>query len=48
MNDGDTLEVVANCATFEDDVKKWCARLGKTLLYVKEEGAGVKRAMVQF
>jgi len=48
LKEGDTLEVVADCATFEDDVKKWCSRLNKTLVYVKDEGAGAKRVQVQF
>ena len=28
---GDILEVKANCDSFEDDVRRWCERLGKTL-----------------
>lgn len=26
MKPGDVLEVVADCATFEKDVKEWCTR----------------------
>jgi len=31
------LEVLADCPTFERDVRTWCERLGKTLLSVHEE-----------
>jgi TusA-related sulfurtransferase len=44
---GDVLEVVADCTTFEDDVRKWTERLKKTLVWVKDEGNGVKRIQVQ-
>ena len=33
---GNILEVLADCPTFEHDVRVWCERLGKTLLSVKE------------
>ena len=45
---GDVLEVVADCSTFENDVKNWCRRNSKTLLWIKDEGEGVKRCHVQF
>jgi len=45
---GDVLEVLADCSTFENDVKNWCRRNSKTLLWVKNEGEGVKRCQVQF
>jgi tRNA 2-thiouridine synthesizing protein A len=48
MKPGDTLEVMADCATFEADVKMWCDRMKKTLLWVREEGGGKKRAQIQF
>lgn len=44
---GDILEVSADCPTFEDDVRKWCDRLKKTLLWIKDEGNGRKRVQVQ-
>jgi len=37
---GDVLEVTADCATFEDDVRKWCDRMTKTLLAVNRAGNG--------
>lgn len=44
---GDVLSVQADCATFEDDVRKWCDRMGKTLLAVTHEG-DVVTAQIQF
>lgn len=38
MNPGDLMEVVADCATFEDDIRKWCERMNKTLLAIRHEG----------
>jgi len=35
---GDVLEVTADCPTFEDDVRNWCSRAGKTLLAVTLDG----------
>ena len=35
---GDILEVTADCPTFEDDVAKWAARTGKTLLAITRDG----------
>ena len=47
MKPGDVLEVVADCPTFEKDVRDWCARSRKALLWVKEEGTA-KRCQIQF
>lgn len=44
---GDTIEVVADCSTFEADVKGWCQRMKKILISMKDEGAGVKRATIK-
>jgi TusA-related sulfurtransferase len=48
LKPGDILEVVANCSTFENDVREWCARSGKTLLWLKDEGDGQKRVQIRF
>jgi tRNA 2-thiouridine synthesizing protein A len=48
MKPGDILEVVADCSTFEADVKDWCARAKKTMLWCKDEGAGKKRIQIKF
>ena len=47
LKPGDTLEVVADCATFENDVKGWCDRMGKTLLWLKDQGNGVTRCRIE-
>lgn len=47
MKSGDILEVVADCPTFEEDVRGWCARAKKVLLWIRED-AGAKRCQIQF
>ena len=44
---GDVLEVIADCPSFESDVKIWCQRMKKVLLWIRDEGGGVKRCQVQ-
>jgi len=44
---GDVLEVKGDCPTFEEDVRKWCKRMNKTLLAVTEQ-AGGKLIQIQF
>jgi len=48
MKPGDVLEVTADCPTFEKDVRDWCTRSKKVLLFVRDEGAGKKRCQIQF
>lgn len=47
LKQGDLLEVIADCPTFEKDVRDWCSRAKKTLLWVKAEGDS-KRCQIQF
>ena len=47
LKQGDTLEVVGDCPTFEKDVRAWCERLKKPLTWVRDEGKG-KRIQIQF
>lgn len=47
ISPGDVLEVTADCATFEDDVTKWCSRMNKTLLAVNKSGE-LTVAQIQF
>ncbi|MHB1698398.1 MAG: sulfurtransferase TusA family protein [bacterium] len=47
MKPGDILEIMADCATFENDVRDWCFRSKKMLMWIKEE-AGAKKAQIQF
>ncbi len=46
MNKGDVLEVLADCETFETDLKSWSQRSKKTVLWVKDE-EDHKRCQVQ-
>lgn len=46
MKPGDILEVVANCPTFEADVRNFCTSMQKALLFVKVEG-DAKRVQVR-
>jgi len=39
---GDIIEVTSDCATFEDDVRKWSSRTGHTLLAITRDGEAVK------
>ena len=48
MKPGDILEVLGDCPTFERDVRVWCERLNKVLLFVKDEGDKKKRIQIQF
>ena len=47
LNSGDVLEVLADCPTFEKDVRQWCERTKKTLLWIRDEN-GKKRCQIQF
>lgn len=47
MKPGDILEVLADCPTFEKDVRDWCSRARKTLLWIKPDGDS-KRVQIQF
>ena len=47
MKPGEILEVVADCSTFEKDVRDWVTRSKKVLLWMREEGAS-KRCQIQF
>lgn len=47
MKQGDILEVIGDCPTFEEDVRKWCERMKKTLLAVTQEG-DAKMVQIQF
>lgn len=48
MQPGDILEVIGNCPTFERDIRLWCERLGKTLMFIRDEGTGGIRCQIQF
>ncbi|MBM3744454.1 MAG: sulfurtransferase TusA family protein [Acidobacteria bacterium] len=42
MAKGDILEVIADCDTFENDVRAWCQRARKALLWIRSEGAAMR------
>jgi TusA-related sulfurtransferase len=46
MNKGDILEVMADCKSFESDLKGWSERSKKAVLWVREE-EDYKRCQVQ-
>ncbi len=47
MQPGDILEASADCASFEEDIRKWCERMSKTLLAINRDGEKVT-AQIQF
>ncbi|MGA2572250.1 MAG: sulfurtransferase TusA family protein [Terracidiphilus sp.] len=46
MKPGEILEVVADCPSFETDVRKFCESTNRALLFVKAEGNS-KRVQVR-
>lgn len=48
MKQGDILEVLGDCPTFERDIRVWCRRLGKIFISIKDEGKNKKRIQIQF
>jgi tRNA 2-thiouridine synthesizing protein A len=44
---GSTLEVIADCPSFPQDVQKWCANSGKVLVSLVDKD-GCKVATIQF
>ena len=48
MKTGDVLEVVGDCQTFESDVKIWCKRIKKTLLFIQHIENGRVKCQIQF
>ena len=47
MKAGETLEVTADCATFEKDIRDLCVRTKKVLLWIKDEPGGGKRCQIR-
>jgi tRNA 2-thiouridine synthesizing protein A len=43
----DVLEVIADCPDFEHDVRIWCERLDKQLLFMRNVN-GKKECQIQF
>jgi tRNA 2-thiouridine synthesizing protein A len=47
MDRGDILEVLGDCPTFEEDIRRWCKRLGRPVLSVKHENKNKKRIQIR-
>jgi tRNA 2-thiouridine synthesizing protein A len=47
MKAGEVLEVVADCPTFEKDMREWVTRSKKVLLFMKDEPGGGKRCQIR-
>ncbi len=47
LKPGDVLEVLSDCHSFPKDVKAWCEKTKRVLLFVNDEG-GKFRAQIQF
>lgn len=37
FKEGEIIDIIANCPTFEKDIKAWCNKLGKTILYIEKQ-----------
>ncbi len=48
LTPGTTLEVLADCPRFPNDLKRWCEKQGKPLLFCNDLGSGKFQAQVQF
>jgi tRNA 2-thiouridine synthesizing protein A len=48
MKEGDILEVIADCPTFEENVRIWCTRIKKELLFIRDIGNGKKKCRIKF
>ncbi|HVP57888.1 MAG TPA: sulfurtransferase TusA family protein [bacterium] len=46
VTNGDTLIVLADCPTFEKDVREWCGNMKKVLVVIRDEGNS-KRAEIR-
>ena len=47
LKEGDILEVIADCPTFAGDVKWFCNRLHKTLLFIGKNGNDKMKCQIQ-
>lgn len=48
LNPGDILEVLADCHSFPEDIKNWCQKTKRNLLFISDEGGGKHKAQIQF
>ena len=47
MKAGEVLEVAADCDTFEKDMRDFCTRTKKVLLWIKDDAGGGKRCQIR-
>jgi len=45
---GDEVEIVADCKSFEKDLRDWCARNRKIVLWIRDGEGDVKTGRIQF
>jgi len=45
---GEMVEIIGDCPTFENDVRAWCTRLNRSLLFVTPEEGYRKRIRILF
>ncbi len=41
------MEVIADCDSFEKDIRAWCEQHQKVLIFLRNEENGVKRCQIQ-
>lgn len=42
FKEGEIIEVIGDCPTFEKDIKAWCQKLGKTIINMEKIGDKLK------
>ncbi|HHW20454.1 MAG TPA: sulfurtransferase TusA family protein [Thermodesulfovibrio thiophilus] len=42
LKQGEVIDIVSDCPTFEKDIKAWCLKLGKTILNIERFGNKIK------
>lgn len=42
FKEGEIIEVIGDCPTFEKDINAWCSKLGKTILHIERQGKKIK------
>ncbi len=47
LKQGDVLEIIADCPNFQGDVKKFCERLQKPILFIGKNGDGTMKCQIQ-
>ena len=45
---GDQVEIIADCKSFEKDLRDWCSRNDKICLWVRQGEGGLMVSRIQF